>query len=128
MEREHPEERNTLEQQLRRVGLAFRFPQGFRQRNRNPRAVNILDRLDPFRLQHFDISRGLTPERIEKFQHFDADESMVGEQCIVCMNDLDIGTKMVRLDCHVDHCLCKVCADRWFEDHNTCPNCRHAFD
>ena len=73
-------------------------------------------------------TRGLTPERIGMFQHFDADESMVGEQCIVCMNDLEIGTKMVRLDCHVDHYLCKVCADCWFEDHKTCPNCRHAFN
>ena len=72
--------------------------------------------------------RGLTSERIDMFQSFDADESIVGEQCIVCMNDLEIGTKMVRLDCHVDHYLCKVCADRWFKDHNTCPNCRHAFD
>ena len=71
---------------------------------------------------------GLTSERIGMFQHFDSDESMVGEQCIVCMNDLEIGTKMVRLDCHDDHYLCKVCADRWFEDHKTCPNCRHAFD
>ena len=77
---------------------------------------------------HNSQMRGLTSERVGMFQHFDADESLVGEQCIICMNDFEIGTKMVRLDCHVDHYLCKVCADRWFEDHNTCPNCRHAFD
>ena len=75
--------------------------------------------------QQLDISRGLTPERIQKFEQFDADESMVGKRCIVCMNDLEIGTKMIRLDCHVDHYFCKVCADRWFKDHSTCPLCRH---
>ena len=48
--------------------------------------------------QQLDISRGLTPERIQKFEQFDADESMVGKRCIVCMNDLEIGTKMIRLD------------------------------
>ena len=71
--------------------------------------------------------RGLTSERIEKFQHFDVDESMVGEQCIVCLSDLKIGTQMVRLDCHVDHYLCKTCTNVWFKDHNTCPTCRHTF-
>ena len=73
-------------------------------------------------------SNGLTPERIERFEHFDADESLVGETCLVCMNDLEVGTKMVRLDCHVDHYLCKVCAHGWFKDHNTCPTCRHVFN
>ena len=124
--------------------------QEIRQNNELLRQFNIeqnsliqrqqeLKRLKVFRLQQRQFRgrlksrrnlqiRGLRPERIGRFQNFDADESMVGEQCIVCMNDLEIGTKMVRLDCHVDHYLCKVCADRWFKDHKTCPNCRHAFD
>ena len=76
----------------------------------------------------FDQSKGLTPERIQKFQHFDADESLVGEQCLVCMSDLKIGTPMVRLDCHVDHILCKTCVEKWFKDHKTRPSCRHAFN
>ena len=70
---------------------------------------------------------GLTPERIERFEHFNADESLVGEQCIVCMDELQIDTEMVRLDCHVDHILCKKCTDNWFKDHNTCPSCRNVF-
>ena len=71
---------------------------------------------------------GLTPGRIEKFEHFDADESLVGEQCIVCLKDLDVGMQMVRLDCHVSHYLCKTCTDEWFKDHKTCPTCNHIFN
>ena len=100
----------------RRVRIRVQLP----FQRRPPLVLRILQALRP--------SSGLKSKRIKKFQHFDADESMVGKHCIVCMNDLEIGTKMVRLDCHVDHYLCKVCADRWFEDHKTCPNCRHAFD
>ena len=73
------------------------------------------------------FSQGLSPERIDKFEHFTADESLVGEQCLICMNDLEIGMEMVRLDCHVDHILCKVCVDKWFKNHKKCPTCRHAF-
>ena len=76
----------------------------------------------------FNQLKGLTPGRIQKFQHFDADESLVGEQCLVCMSDLKIGTPMVRLDCHVDHILCKTCVEKWFKDHKTCPTCRHEFN
>ena len=73
------------------------------------------------------LPQGLTSERIEKFEHFTADESLVGEQCLICMNDLEFGMEMVRLDCHVDHILCKVCVKKWFKNHKTCPTCRHAF-
>ena len=71
---------------------------------------------------------GLTPERIELFEHFSADESFVDEQCIVCLEDLEVGTQMVRLDCHVSHYLCKTCTDEWFKDHKTCPTCNHVFN
>ena len=75
-----------------------------------------------------ELERGLTPERIDNFEHFTADESLVGEQCLICMDDLKVGTKMVRLDCHVDHYLCQKCAIGWLKDHNTCPTCRHVFN
>ena len=78
--------------------------------------------------QQVDQLRGLTSKRIEKFEHFDADESMAGEQCMVCLNDLEKGTKMVRLDCNADHYLCKICSDSWFKNHNTCPACRRTFN
>ena len=75
----------------------------------------------------FRKSKGLSPERIEKFEHFTADESLVGEQCLICMNDFEFGMEMVRLDCHVDHILCKVCVEKWFKNHKTCPTCREEF-
>ena len=53
------------------------------------------------------LNIGLTAERIGRFEHFNADESLVGEDCIVCLDELQIGTEMVRLDCHVNHYLCK---------------------
>ena len=74
------------------------------------------------------VDRGLTYGRITEFEHFEADESMAGEQCLVCMDDLEVGTKMVRLDCHVDHYLCETCAYSWFRNHKTCPTCRRQFN
>ena len=72
--------------------------------------------------------RGLTQFRIREFEHFKADESMVGEECDICMDELEVGTEMIRLDCHIDHYLCEVCAYSWFRHHSTCPKCRHEFE
>ena len=71
--------------------------------------------------------QGLTAERIQQFHHFAADELLVGEQCSICMEDIEIGRKMMRLNCDGQHTFCQVCIERWFADHNTCPNCRHVF-
>ena len=71
------------------------------------------------------LHKGLTPERIKRFHHFEADESIVGDQCNVCMEDVEIERKMMRLDCK--HIFCQVCIEGWFADHNTCPICRHLF-
>ena len=43
------------------------------------------------------------------------------------MEDIEIGRKMMRLNCDGQHTFCQVCIERWFADHNTCPNCRHVF-
>ena len=112
-------DRNDLPEPIQE--LLQHMEQTRRELRRRQRAF-IRDYLQPSR-----SLKGLTSKRIRKFQRFDADESMIGEQCIVCMNDLVVGTKMVRLDCHVDHYLCKVCAYGWFEEHNTCPTCRQKF-
>ena len=98
---------------------------------RRERIQERRERIEQYLLDNFSQSRqnnGLTPQRIRKFQHFSANESLGGEQCVVCMNDLEIGRQMVRLDCHVRHYLCKVCADTWFKDQKTCPFCRHEFN
>ena len=74
-----------------------------------------------------NVNRGLTNQRIDRFERFVLDESTYGHKCLVCQDDPVIGTRMVRLDCHVDHVFCEQCAVPWFESHNTCPTCRQAF-
>ena len=70
---------------------------------------------------------GLTPRRIRRFKLFTADESHVGDQCSICMEDFEIGRNMMRLDCDGKHAFCKDCIIRWLANHNTCPICRHKF-
>ena len=72
-------------------------------------------------------SKGLSLERIQKFDQFQADESYSGEPCGVCLEDIEVGMVMVRLDCSGKHVFCKDCIEKWFEDHKTCPNCRFHF-
>ena len=72
-----------------------------------------------------DQQQGLTAERIQQFYYFEADESLVGQQCTVCTEDIEVGRKIMRLDCK--HVFCQVCIEEWLADHNTCPNCRHIF-
>ena len=71
--------------------------------------------------------KGLTPKRIQKFQVFEADESLVGDRCAVCLGDIETGRKMMRLDCDGQHEFCQSCTEKWFADYKTCPCCRHSF-
>ena len=71
--------------------------------------------------------RGLSSQRIQQFKQFTSDESFVGDQCVICMEDIKIGRKMMRLDCDGQHTFCQICIERWFDEHKTCPTCRHAF-
>ena len=70
---------------------------------------------------------GLTPARIQQFHKCLADESLVGDRCSICQDDIEVGRKMMRLDCNGQHVFCQDCVEGWFADHKTCPNCRHAF-
>ena len=121
--REDQLEREERRQELIRRRERLQLERGEVER----RLVDVRRRVLMNVRQRGPVVRGLTPTRIERFEHFDADESMVGEQCLICMDDLEVGTKMVRLDCHIDHYLCQKCAHGWFKDHNTCPTCRHVF-
>ena len=140
------EQRRQLRQQLQSQGV----PNGaFQELQR--RLFNVQERLQQqrqqtrqlfFRLHEQEMQQrqqqqfqrlqqpviGLTPARIGGFEHFNANEAMVGEQCNVCLEDLEAGTQMVRLDCHVNHYFCRRCIYKWFEDHNTCPTCRCVFN
>ena len=73
------------------------------------------------------LHKGLTSSRIQQFHKFLADESIVGDRCAVCLGDIELGTRMVRLDCNGKHVFCQDCVEGWFADHDTCPNCRHTF-
>ena len=73
------------------------------------------------------LRKGLTPARIQQFHQFPADGSLDGEKCTVCQYDIEVGSRITRLDCDGQHVFCQDCAESWFADHNTCPNCRHVF-
>ena len=75
-----------------------------------------------------DLHQGLSLEIIEKISIFTADESHVGDQCSICMEDFEIGRNMMSLDCDGKHAFCQVCIEGCFADHNTCPLCRHMFE
>ena len=79
-------------------------------------------------LEWVEVQRGLTPERIERFSQFNARASQIsvtGNQCAVCLNDIQVGTRVLRLDCR--HTFCATCILQWFVDKNTCPCCRRRF-
>ena len=64
------------------------------------------------------FARGLSSERILRFERFKADN----DECQICL-DLKVGSEVVRLDCDSRHFMCENCAHKWFEEHNTCPVC-----
>ena len=72
-------------------------------------------------------SQGLNTETIQAFKIFTTDESHVGDQCSICMEDVDVGRRMRRLTCDGQHYFCQECIEGWFAKHNTCPLCRHKF-
>ena len=99
--------------------VAIRYPHQSRG-NLNNNATTFYNLLSLFAQATYKVEpQGLSAERIQKFEHFTADQSLVGEQCLICMEDLKVGTQMVRLDCHVDHILCKKCVGKWFKNKKT---------
>ena len=74
-----------------------------------------------------EVDKGLSSERIQQFLQFKADESHVGDQCQVCLEEVEVGRLMKQLDCGGRHSFCSVCIDQWFANHKTCPICRHIF-
>ena len=91
------------------------------------RLQNIIINL-PEQQQNEVQQNGLAPRRIRRFRLFIADETHVGRQCSICMEDIDVGRRMRRLTCDGQHYFCQDCIKGWFAEHNTCPLCRHKFD
>ena len=78
-------------------------------------------------LQNVDQQQGLSPRSIRRFHLFTADETLVGQQCAICLQDINVGRRMRRLTCDGQHSFCPGCCETWFANKNTCPLCRHAF-
>ena len=78
-----------------------------------------------------DITRGirqlekrrlrLTMERHTKSQ-FLANAKTVDDGCPICINGVEVGTRMKMLRC--GHTFCHVCIQRWLHVNATCPVCR----
>ena len=71
------------------------------------------------------FKNGLSKARVRRFDRFVADEA--GDACGVCLDDVEVGREMTRLDCGGSHVFCRDCIERWLMNHNTCPYCNHVF-
>ena len=87
----------------------------------------VRNNLQQHQQQNVRQHQGLSPVSIQKFQIFTADETLVGEQCAVCLEDINIGRRTRRLTCDGQHAFCPGCCETWFANKNTCPLCRHVF-
>ena len=89
--------------------------------------INEMDDEIDFDDSDDEQQQGLTFQTIQKFETFQADKLIVGDQCAICMEEIETGRNMMRLDCDGQHTFCKICIERWFAEHNSCPICRHTF-
>ena len=106
------------------------YNQAFMEREHLKRVLGALEiqkkRRDVIRREIKSITpgNGLTPDRMARLWHFEAEEADAVDPCCVCMEDIEVGRSVVRLDCK--HVLCQVCTYRWMSISKTCPLCRHA--
>ena len=90
--------------------------------------VYRLGNLNQFLAQQQNVTeiRGLNPETIASFVTFNADNSLIGSQCTICLEYINVGRIVKRLTCN--HHFCVGCIDHWFVEKNSCPNCRFVFN
>ena len=74
------------------------------------------------------LLKGLSTAKVQHLEQLKADEIFVGDQCVICMEDVEISRNIMRHDCDGQHTFCQVCIEGWFAEHNTCPICRHTFE
>ena len=62
----------------------------------------LIEELGHFEMQLNEKHENFLSEQkrvfIQQFEKFTADESFVGDQCVICMEDIEIGRNMMRLD------------------------------
>ncbi|GMN20824.1 hypothetical protein TIFTF001_050078 [Ficus carica] len=68
-------------------------------------------------------------EALEKFKYEGScdqdheDESKLIETCVICMEEVIIGSHLIRMPCsHICH---EDCISPWIHQNHTCPLCRH---
>jgi hypothetical protein len=69
-------------------------------------------------------SQGLSRMQIIELerQSYLADDTSIGEQCSICLDEIEAGSSILKLSCeHVYHSACII---RWYTENNTCPICR----
>ena len=120
---------NRIKQNLKEVDILNKFYEEIDGKSRQMILDAEIIRIIIQELQRINlrIPQGLSLDVIEKFSRFTADQSHVGDQCAICMEDFEIGRNMMRLDCDGQHTFCQVCIEGWFAEHNTCPICRQIF-
>ena len=57
---------------------------------------------------YYDEQKGRTPARIQQFYKLKEDESLIGDRCSVCQDDIEVGRRMMRLDCNGQHVFCQT--------------------
>ena len=65
-----------------------------------------------------------TEEHLERNTHVDILEEPMDTNCAVCQDPMEAGQEIRTLlaCCHHFH---RTCVDRWFQEHVSCPTCRH---
>ena len=117
---------SQLEENKQELKLLIKELEQF-QNQLNVNCENFRDYLVLVLGPNYEEQQGLTAQRIQQFEQFQADESFVDDQCVICMGDIETGRNMMRLDCDGQQIFYKVCIEGWFAEHNTCPIRRHSF-
>lgn len=84
----------------------------------NPGASNSYERF----LNLEDHKVGLTKQQINRLPSQSLDETLAGDTCPVCLEELATNNQVRRLPCL--HVLHKECIDPWLKNNKECPICK----
>ena len=88
---------------------------------------DVSDSDDSYRVLNTPNSRKrLTPDRIQRFPTFVADQKSVDDGCVICIDGVEINKPMIRLDCN--HFYCSECITKWFEKSRNYPLCKREYE
>ena len=69
-------------------------------------------------------SQGLAAEDLAQLQSqaFQADNSVANQPCVICLENIEVGARVIKLNCN--HTFHSSCVAQWFGVNTTCPICR----